>query len=451
MASAAALLPNVERQRARFRFVLPLIALLALVGFVTVRGNGVATAADTQAQAEQYVRLALALDRLHDGEVDGWFGPALPDQPDPAIPHDPDGLDRAVTRLAASLATPGKGADEERRVHLRILVRRLTGVMTIIGNSPSDDFYREAAHIYGLAEPTDAEAAHWKEARTQLDALLPGEGPLVARLEKFRSRFIVPLDSREALFTQALAECRARTLAQWKLPAEERLDLVWTAAVPAAWHRYEGNLRSVLRINRQALALPGQAMDLACHEAYPGHHAQFVLADAAAGPGGLPVEDRLTLLRSPESVIREGAADFGVELVFPSGERIAFLRDTLFPLAGLDPADAPLYARIEALERTASGMSLPILARYRDGTLSRAAAAAALADEALVASPAALLDFTDRYGAYVTGYTLARDRVRSGLTRNCGGSPWEPLRALVEQPRAPPPYVLAAGFAVPSS
>lgn len=426
--------------------MLPLSGALMLAAFLILRESRTATPADTQTEAARYVELALALDRMREGEVDSWFGPALPPQLRVAPPGDLVQLEQALGHLADDLSVQGSAEDEPRRARLRFLVGRLADVTAMITDRGTGDFYREASNIYGMAAPSAGESARWARAREELDALLAGEGPLTDRIRAFRAGFVVRPDRRQALFARALAECRARTLAQWTLPADERLDVVWTGAVPAAWHRYKGGMRSVLQINPQALAMPGQAIDLACHEGYPGHHTQFVAADAAAGPAGLPVEDRLILLRSPESVIREGAADVGVELVFPEAERLAFLRDVLFPLAGFDPAEAERYARFEALERVASGASLPIIARYRDGLLDRHRAVAELAGEALVTSPAALLDYADHYGAYVTGYTVARERVRDFLGRSCGNQ-WTALRTLVERPSAGLSYLQAAGSA----
>jgi len=453
MASAAAFSPMGGGRHGRWPaglYLALLTVVLALVTFLTMREARTATPADTEAEAIRYVRLALALDRLREGEVDSWFGPAALNRPEPDDPVDLGQLDRAVGDLADDLTIPGEDHDELHRASLRTLVHGLSEVTAIMIERGERHFYQEASRLYGIAPPTDVEAVRWRRARAELEVLLPGEAPLAARVKAFRGRFVVPVDRQQAIFERALAECRKRTLARWKLPSGERLDIIWTDAVPAAWHRYKGAFRSVLQINRQALALPGQAIDLACHEGYPGHHAQFVVADAAAAPDGLPIEERLTLLRSPGNMIREGAADAGVELAFPEEERFAFLRGVLFPLAGFDPADAERYVQFEALERVASGASLPILARYRDGVLDRDRAADALAEEALVASPGALLDFTDRYGAYVASYTLARDRVRAALDSSCG-NPWTALRALVERPHAAFLYRQAAASAIASS
>jgi len=49
------------------------------------------------------------------------------------------------------------------------------------------------------------------------------------------------------------------------------------------------------------------------------------------------VEFSIYPLFSPQSLISEGSANFGREVAFSLDERLAFERDVLFPLAGLDP------------------------------------------------------------------------------------------------------------------
>jgi hypothetical protein len=238
-------------------------------------------------------------------------------------------------------------------------------------------------------------------------------------------------------FERALRECRSRTLAHWQLPRAEKLDVEWTDSVPAAWHRYRGSWHSTLQINPDAVALVGSAIDVACHEAYPGHHAQFLLQDSRAQPAGLPIEDRVVLLRSPASVLREGAANFGVELAFPFEERVAFEERVLFPLAHLDPRQARQYETVHRLVEQLSATVAPIIASYRDHRLSSDAAEQQLANEALVTSPSALLQFSDHYGAYVLGYTAARDSVRAYVTTRSHISAeddWSVLRELVSDP-----------------
>ncbi|CAN5235378.1 hypothetical protein BH10PSE13_BH10PSE13_01470 [soil metagenome] len=224
-----------------------------------------------------------------------------------------------------------------------------------------------------------------------------------------------------------------RTVQHWKLPASERLVVEWTSDVGAAWHRYHGNFRSTLQVNPQAVAFLGSLIDVACHEGYPGHHVQFLLAEAEAGARHLPVEDRIVLLRSPGSVVREGAADYAVSLVFPPSDRLAFERDVLFPMSGFSPSDASRFEQVRSLLDQLAPAALPILRAYHDHVLTADEAAAALNREALIASPQALLAFVDTLGAYVTGYTGVREQVRGIVDagRPAGDVRWGRLRCLL--------------------
>lgn len=362
-----------------------------------------------EAQARRYVSLGLALRAISAEDVDGYFGPE-------GLDADPDVVSAAalgvrLDRLAGALAADALSA---RGAALLARVGHLRALLGVIEAPGSLDFDTEGAQIFGVTPVVRDGAADAASVRA-LEALLPGPGSLADRVVDFRGRYRIAPDRRRAVFGRALAECRARTLAHWRLPAGERLDVEWTRKVPAAWHRFQGQSYSRLQINPDAVADPASAIDVACHEGYPGHHAQFVLMEARAG--GLNIEDTLVLLRSPEAALREGAANYGVELAFAMAERQAFLRDVLFPMAGFAPDEAAKFAQVHRLVGQLSGAVLPILRDYRDGKLRGERVRAALLDEALISSPEALLGFFDSYGALVLGYTVAADRVRARVER----------------------------------
>jgi hypothetical protein len=176
------------------------------------------------------------------------------------------------------------------------------------------------------------------------------------------------------------------------------------------------------------VADPGTALDVACHEAYPGHHAQFLLMAAH----GLAVEDSVVILRAPDQVLREGAANAGIDLAFPPAARLAFTRDVLFPLAGFDRRDAATFVQVHRLVGELALSVMPILRDYRDGRMASGDAVARLVLDAGIASPETLLDFTRDLGAYVTGYTVARDMVAACLAAQ-GGDRWAALATIVAE------------------
>ena len=409
------------------------VALALFAAFRPGHGDGVAPEPAIERQGRQFVLLARTLGRLAPSEVDSDFAPediAPPkDGPPPTFP----GLKADLADLAGALHAGAPGADDPRRLRLADRTERLRALADIMTSGARPPFDEEARRLYGL-EPPSLDGRTYVEARAALDRLLPGDGSLTARVERFRDRFVIPEKLRPAVFARALAECRRRTLLHWRLPGAERLDVEWTSDVDAAWHRYRGNYHSVLRINPQAVAFLGSAVDVACHEAYPGHHTQFVLSEAAmVGAGGPPVEDRIVLLRSPASVLREGMAEYGVSLVFPAAERLAFERDVLFPLIGHPPEEAERFERVRQLLYELAPAAMPILRAYRDRRTGADAAADALDREALIASPRALLSFVDGVGAYTVGYTSAREQARAFVEARgaTGEARWSRLACLI--------------------
>jgi hypothetical protein len=391
------------------------------------------TGSELDAVAEDYVRLALALGRMVPREIDGYSGPPELRAP-AAAPISPAEIARRAHDLGAGLAAPGAVANEARRVRLEAQLRALRTVAAAHapGVTPFS-FDVEARDLYGLADAAAVNTADIDAARRALAELAPGPGALVDRVARLRARFLVPRDRRRAAFETALAACRARTSAHWPLPAGERVRLAWGLGGPwGAWHRYEGGFASVLDVSTAALELADSFVDLACHEAWPGHHAQFVLLDHAAGRGRLDAELTVALLRSPLSTLREGAASYAVDLAFPPADRLRFEREVLFPLAGLDPRGAADMLRLRALLRRVEPAVAPIARAYRDGRLSRDAAARRLRDEALVAVPEPLLRFVDELGAYVVGYGAARERVAAAVEARATSTGVDRWRALGE-------------------
>jgi hypothetical protein len=128
--------------------------------------------------------------------------------------------------------------------------------------------------------------------------------------------------------------------------------------------------------------------------------------------------------------IRKAALALG----FSARERVEFERDVLFPIAGFDPTLAERYGTVSSLLRELSIATVPILRAYRDRSLSAEAARSALETSALIASPAALLEFADDKGSYVLGYSIAptlRRRHIETVTRTSHEDPWNVLARVI--------------------
>lgn len=423
------------------------LALIVLLGLL----SSCSPEARLQSAAEDYVTLALTLNLHQVGEVDSYFGPEslMPSKARPLQELQADAS--ALMTEVAELEVPENSA---RQQGLVARLKHLINILDLLQNPGSLNFAEEASALYQLPmnelppktrmdeqgrvvfierEPTALEIEQ-KRITEELDALLPGRGSLPFRIASLQARHMVPLDKREEVFQRALAACRDATKDIWELPADENLSIEWTRDVSSPWHRYLGNNQSSLQINPLTIGFAGSMLDVACHEGYPGHHAQFLLKTASYAGAEIPVEDQLVLLRSPEGILREAAADYGVKLAFTTQERNAFERDVLFPMAGMDTGELETYLQVHLLVKQLAVTTVPILQEFGDQALPRNAAAVALESESLVASPMALLDFIEKFGAYSVGYTLAEQRLSNYIDARASqkSAKWSLLKEVLE-------------------
>jgi hypothetical protein len=269
-----------------------------------------------------------------------------------------------------------------------------------------ETFDEESRRIYGVVAPPPDERA-MSAARATLDELLPGEGSLASRYATFHQHFLVPPQKLESALDRALEESRRRTREHLELPAKEGIRVEYVSGAPwPSFARYEGDFRSVVQVNRDFPLGVSSLLEIATHEAYPGHHTLNVLR-----------------VRKNAALLEEGLASYGLELAFPAEERLAFERDVLFPLAGLDPKEAELHARVEIEMRRLAPLRVEGARAYLDGKRDRVQSVIWLENEALVPAPWAFLRFVDQYRTYVVTYTLGPDLVRRRI-EDFGSDRW---------------------------
>jgi hypothetical protein len=290
--------------------------------------------------------------------------------------------------------------------------------------------------------PTHPDSA-FAETLGRIAAALPGEGPVPRRYEQFRQAFVIPPDKVDTVFRRAIAECRARTLGHLTLPADERFRLEYVTGKPwGAYNWYQGNATSLIQVNTDLPIFIDRAIDLACHEGYPGHHVYHALLEDRLVRQRGWVEYTVYPLFSPQSLIAEGSANYGVGLAFPGAERVAFERDVLFPLAGLDPADAERYYTIQQLVAQLDDAGNEAARRYLDGEITAEQAEDWLVTYAMMSPERAAqrLRFMDRYRSYVINYNLGKDLVARYVERVGGDDAakrWRALGDLLGSPRLP--------------
>jgi hypothetical protein len=305
-------------------------------------------------------------------------------------------------------------------------------------------FDEESARLYDARAPHKTEA----EFQTTLDALaklLPGKGALIDRYSEFRKRFFIPADRLDAVFRAAIDACRARTVANVTLPPGETFTVEYVKGKSwSAYNWYKGNFTSVIQVNTDLPVAIDRALDLACHEGYPGHHVYNVLLEQYLVRDRGWVEFSVYPLFSPQSLIAEGTANFGIEVAFPGEQKLAFERDTLYPLAGLDPKTAASYAAVMTEINKLTYAGNEAARRYLNGEITREAAAEWLAKWAMMPADRALqrTKFFDQYRSYVINYNLGLDLSRAYIERLGGTADrpdvrWREFTKLLSSPRLP--------------
>jgi hypothetical protein len=149
-------------------------------------------------------------------------------------------------------------------------------------------------------------------------------------------------------------------------------------------------------------------------------------------------------LFSPQSLIAEGTADFGVRVAFPGPERLAFASSVIFPAAGLDPGAAAVYYEVAELIRKLGYASTEAARRYLDGQMDAAMTASWLQTHALQSPKRAAqqISFFEQYRSYVINYTAGEDLVERWVEARGGtvSSPdqrWALFESLIASPTLP--------------
>jgi hypothetical protein len=396
--------------------------------------------------AESYVKLVLAVGR-HDGDyVDAYYGPAEWKTASDSVKRPLADIRQEAATLITTLqaAPPAAGAEEMAALRHRFLVRQLQALVArvdLLGGARLS-FDEESKALYDAVAPTHDEE-YFQRILDRLDAALPGSTPLVERYEEYRQAFVIPPARLDAVFTAAIQACRERTARQLSLPPGESFTVEYvTNKSWSGYNWYQGNHRSLIQVNTDLPIYIDRALDLACHEGYPGHHVYNALLENRLVRQRGWVEYSVYPLFSPISLIAEGSANYGVDLAFPGEERVRFERERLFPLAGLDPARAGEYYRVQELTDELAYAGNEAARRYLDGRIDADAAAEWLTRYAMY-SPARArqrVRFIDQYRSYVINYNLGQDLVRQYVERRGGADQegrWQVFAELLSSPRLP--------------
>ena len=394
--------------------------------------------------ADAYIKLTLEAG-THEAEyVDAYYGPAVLQEAAKAKPRSLSELIAAARSLTEAVdATLPRVSNEAVRRRARALRGMLVAADTRLQMLQGRKFaFADEARGQFATVPVLKPLAHYDSILENLEKLIPGNGALATRVDAFNERYTIPKQRLAVVFDAAIAECKRRTAQHIKLPAGETFTMEFvTGKTWSGYNYYKGGYKSLIQINTDLPIRISRAVDLGCHEGYPGHHVLNLMVEERLARGKGWNEYEVNPLYSPTSVLSEGSANYGIDLAFPGPERLKFERDVLYPLAGIDPDTAEAYWKMQQMTDALSGARLMIAKMYLDGEVSRAQALE-LTQKYLLLSPARAeqsVAFTDHYRSYVINYGWGKDLVRNYVER---GNPdattrWTRMEKILSEPTLP--------------
>lgn len=425
----------------KINLVLPLVSLVVLV---------TCTSPDRLRQerldsiSDQYVALALEIGSYDTDFIDAYYGPVdwqRNSKSDESLPYEE--LKWQSTKLFNELKTLDNMAfSEVELLRYRYLTKQIEALRTKLDNMSGKilPFDVESLRLYDVVAP-QISLQEFDTLLKDLDALVPGEGELSERYEAYAKDFIIPPDKVDTVFRAAIAEAKKRVIKHISLPENESFELEYVTDQPwSGYNWYKGGGHSLIQINRDFPIYIERAIDLACHEGYPGHHVYNVMLEKAMVIDRQWNEFQVYPLFSPQSFIAEGTANYGIKMVFSPEERLRFEKEVLFPLAGINPQKVEKYYRIQEIRDELLSAQIQIARAYLNGQLSAKETISSLQKYLQYEASRAnqRIEFFDRYRSYVINYTLGSELVEEHVNAGVEGderSRWELYEELLTTPR----------------
>jgi hypothetical protein len=308
---------------------------------------------------QEYILLAFRIDKVVHSTygsrfVESYYGPPEWRSKAKAEPE-MNATDLVLQVILLADALPAQGFAENRAIYLSKHVKAMeTLCRKLSGESFSlEQEARDCLDISPIWTPEE----QFEQAHTLYEMVLPGTGSLAERLQLHKTTIAYPQEQADAL-TQfidlAFAEARKRTCTFIEFPEGETIDMQYFPEwkYDAAAY-YEGNYRTNIIMNVAATGTYiSRLLDhKVCHEAYPGHHTEYVLKEQHLYRQQGYIEQTICLTLCPQCVIQEGIAMLAHEMIFAEGEAEEWVVEHIYR-----PLQKDVDARVLLRLRQASEM-----------------------------------------------------------------------------------------------
>jgi hypothetical protein len=401
--------------------------------------------------AEKYVKLVLEIGLYRPEYVDAYYGPEKWKTDEKNKQNVDSTLISTLNEKADDLLNKldelsSYNATELETLRYRFLYKQLLAIKGIIAIISGAEFtYEKEAQILYDAVPPKFNKERFAEILNELNNLLPGKGNLTDRYNSFKDQFTFPKEKLDSAFTLVMDECRNRTLKYITLPEGEKFETEYVTNKPwGAYNWFKGNFTSLIQVNTDLPITVDRIIGLSAHEGYPGHHLFNSLLELKLVKERGWIEYSVYPLYSPISLIAEGTANFGEKLIFPGNSRIKFMKDVLFPLAGLDTGLVEKYHKFSELAYQLSYAGNEAARNYLNGNWEREETQNFLTEYALHSKERAekKIDFIEFYRSYIINYHYGYDLVKNYIEINGGTEDdlnrrWELFTKLLTTPQTP--------------
>jgi len=272
---------------------------------------------------EDFLLLALRIDKHIKGYVDFYFGPEELRQ---IVYYEsltaPNTLLNDSNDLIKQLRAQGYNKERERYIE-KLLVAMKTSIEILIGSEISikDQFIK--LYDVDLQPAKEAELYNLKE---EYEDAYKGSGSLEERMNKLRITRKVPVSKVFKFFKKAvdITEKQTKELFIDLLPKDERVIIdVVNSSENVKWSCYNwymGKYISRIEVNPNYQMYWTVFLSFSSHEAYPGHHTEFVVKEERLYRELNQFEHSLLILHSPKLVISEGIANKAISILFSNQE-----------------------------------------------------------------------------------------------------------------------------------
>ncbi|WP_229254138.1 hypothetical protein [Dyadobacter sp. NIV53] len=394
--------------------------------------------------SENYIKTGLKAGLYDPDFVDAYYGPdsLKPDTSKLSV-FPKDSLLKECENLTISLKKIiSTTKNDSLRVRAVWLSHQLTAFKRRIKifSGETASFDQESKELFDAVAPSYSEQ-HFKSLLSQLDNTLPAGKTIPDRFQKLAGHFLIPKEKIDTVFKTAIAEARKRTLLHYDLPKEESFRMEYVTDKPwSGYNWYQGKYKSIIQINISQPIFIERAIDLACHEGYPGHHVYNVLLEKNLYHDKGYTEIALYPLFSPQSLIAEGSANYGISVAFPGDQQKLFCRQVLLPIAGIDTTGTDKYFKALQLKSQLNYARNEVARGLINGTMKDQEAIRWLSDYCLLTSKGATdyLRFIKKYRSYVINYNYGQDLVKNyiewqGGTNDKPGKRWQLFKELLSK------------------